>query len=64
VEQPDLRHARPAELPLARQPIGETYGTEVMFLNSREAAADKARDEHKLLFVMHISGNFEASCFT
>jgi hypothetical protein len=51
-------------LPLPKPPDGETYGTKVLFLNNREAAADKARNEHKLLFVMHISGNFEDSCFT
>jgi hypothetical protein len=50
--------------PLPKQPAGESYGTEVLFLNNREAAADLARHEHKLLFVMHISGNFEDSCFT
>lgn len=50
--------------PPPKQPVGETYGTQVLFLNNREAAADMARREHKLLFVMHISGNFEDSCFT
>jgi hypothetical protein len=64
LSQTDRRDAASTELPLPKQPIGETYGTEVMFLNNRDAAADKARSEHKLLFVMHISGNFEDSCFT
>lgn len=50
--------------PPPKPPAGETYGTQVLFLNNREAAADMARREHKLLFVMHISGNFEDSCFT
>jgi hypothetical protein len=50
--------------PMPEQPAGETYGTQVLFLNNQEAAADKARHEHKLMFVMHISGNFEDSCFT
>lgn len=45
-------------------PAGETYGTQVLFLHNREAAADRARRDRKLLFVMHISGNFEDSCFT
>lgn len=45
-------------------PVGETYGTQVLFLNNQAVAADQARREHKLLFVMHISGNFEDSCFT
>jgi hypothetical protein len=54
----------PAAAQAAPQPAGETYGTQVLFLNNREAAADMARRNHKLLFVMHISGNFEDSCFT
>jgi hypothetical protein len=58
-----LRDVSPTERP-SKPPTGETYGTHVLFLNNREAAADVARREHKLLFVMHISGNFEDSCFT
>ena len=54
----------PRPQPTPKQPPGETYGTQVLFLNNREIAADTARREHKLLFVMHISGNFEESCFT
>jgi hypothetical protein len=49
----------PASTP--KQPTGETYGTQVLFLNNRETASELARREHKLLFVMHISGNFEDS---
>jgi hypothetical protein len=45
-------------------PPGETYGTQVRFLNNPETAADLARHDRKLLFVVHISGNFEDSCFT
>ncbi len=48
----------------APSPAGETYGTQVLFLNNPAAAAETARREKKLLFVMHISGNFEESCFT
>jgi hypothetical protein len=47
-----------------QQPAGETYGTQVLFLNNQATAADMARHERKLLLVMHISGNFEDSCFT
>lgn len=54
----------PQQMPPPKQPAGETYGTQVLFHNNRETAADLARREHKLLFVMHISGNFEDSCFT
>jgi len=48
----------------AAPPAGETYGTQVLFLNNPQVAADVARRDKKLLFVMHISGNFEESCFT
>lgn len=43
---------------------GETYGTNVLFMNNPAAAAESARRDDKLLFVMHISGNFEDACFT
>jgi hypothetical protein len=45
-------------------PAGETYGTQVLFLNNPAAAAALAKHDKKLMFVMHISGNFEESCFT
>jgi hypothetical protein len=59
-------HAEPAaptgETPVP--PTGETYGTQVLFLNNPTTAAGMARHDHKLMFVMHISGNFEDACFT
>lgn len=58
-------HVPPAAVQAAPgQPVGETYGTQVLFLNNQETAAELAKRDHKLLFVMHISGNFEDSCFT
>jgi hypothetical protein len=36
----------------------------VDFLGSQAEAAREARRERKLLFVLHISGNFEDSKFT
>jgi hypothetical protein len=62
---PELRHADgsvAAKTP--PHPAGETYGTQVLFLNNPEVAAEMARRDKKLLFIMHISGNFEDSCFT
>ncbi|HEY7309972.1 MAG TPA: hypothetical protein VH643_11485 [Gemmataceae bacterium] len=56
--QPPVAAAQPAP------PAGETYGTQVLFLNNPAAAREAAQHEKKLLFVMHISGNFEDSCFT
>jgi hypothetical protein len=55
--------APPAERVPAR-PTGETYGTSVLFLSNPEQAARVAHAETKLLFVLHVSGNFEESCFT
>ncbi len=46
------------------RPAGQTYGTRVTFLASPEEAMRVARREHKLVFVLHVSGNFEESCFT
>ncbi len=57
---PQPKDATPAPPP----PAGETYGTQVLFRNNRASASETAKREHKLLFVMHISGNFEDSCFT
>jgi hypothetical protein len=54
--EPEAEAAAPAN--------GETYGTNVLFMNNPAAAAESARRDDKLLFVMHISGNFEDSCFT
>ena len=41
-----------------------TYGTQVAFVNSPIEAARKALKERKLLFVLHLSGNFEDKKFT
>jgi hypothetical protein len=58
--------AAPAPVPAAppSAPRAETYGTSVTFLDSPAEAARQARRENKLLFVLHIAGNFEESCFT
>jgi hypothetical protein len=42
----------------------ETFGTSVEFAITPSVAAGKARKEGKLLFVLHVSGDFEDSCFT
>ena len=66
-QRSEVENTSPFQLPPPsepKRPTGENYGTRVLFLNNQEAAAAMARHEHKLLFVMHISGNFEDSCFT
>jgi hypothetical protein len=42
----------------------DTYGTSVNFMRSPAAAARKAAKEDKLLFTLHVSGNFEDPKFT
>jgi hypothetical protein len=61
--EPKKEPAPPAGL-APKRPAGETYGTSVLFLSNTEQAAKVALAEAKLLFVLHVSGNFEESCFT
>ena len=42
----------------------ETYGTSISWENTPNDAARKARDEQKLVFILHVSGNFEDAAFT
>jgi hypothetical protein len=48
----------------AEQPAGEFFGTAVTFLDSPRIAAEQALKQHKLVFVLHVSGNFEDPGFT
>jgi hypothetical protein len=43
---------------------GETYGTQIDFVSSPAKASRQAIQEHKLVFVLHVSGNFEDAKFT
>jgi len=40
------------------------HGTAVEFVDSPKEAAHKAKKEEKLVFVLHVSGNFEDPRFT
>ena len=40
------------------------YGTAIEWAPTPEAAARMAREQSKLLLVLHISGNFEKNTFT
>ena len=44
--------------------VQATYGTRVTFLNNPVQASQKAAQEQKLVFAVHISGNFEDAHFT
>jgi hypothetical protein len=57
---------QPAPKPVARDE-GSTcgdYGTAVLFEESPKDAAARAKKEEKLVFVLHVSGNFEDPRFT
>lgn len=41
-----------------------SFGTRVEFFHSPSLAAREAKKEHKLVFVLHVSGNFEDPRFT
>jgi hypothetical protein len=41
-----------------------SHGTQVEFLDTPTEAAKQAKKEEKLVFVLHVSGNFEDSRFT
>ena len=40
------------------------FGTQVEFVDTPSAAAKQAKKEQKLVFVLHVSGNFEDPRFT
>jgi hypothetical protein len=41
-----------------------SFGTSVAFVDTPTAAAQQAKKEQKLVFVLHVSGNFEDPRFT
>jgi hypothetical protein len=62
--------AREPGLPATEMGPGEevthlrTYGTQVAFVDTPSEAARRALKERKLLFVLHLSGNFDDKKFT
>jgi hypothetical protein len=58
--------AGPAPPPNEPAPVCESqnYGTSVAFLGSPAEAGKQARRDGKLVFLLHISGNFEDRQFT
>jgi hypothetical protein len=45
-------------------PATENHGTQVAFLSNPGDAARHAMQKQKLLFLLHVSGNFEEAKFT
>jgi hypothetical protein len=54
-----------ADLPAEKKAsCSGNHGTSVHFVKTPQLAADKAKQEEKLVFVLHVSGNFEDPKFT
>lgn len=54
----------PAPVAAPPAPVLEKHGTQVNFVCDPVEAADIAARQKKLLFVLHLSGNFEDNQFT
>lgn len=66
VPGPTARPIKPVK-PLAPQKSGaacSAHGTRVEFFDTPSEAAKVAKKEQKLVFVLHVSGNFEDPRFT
>ncbi len=50
--------------PLTAQETCGEFGTAVQFAESVPEAAQQARQQEKLVFVLHVSGHFEQSEYT
>jgi hypothetical protein len=50
--------------PARPSPPAGTCGTAIDFVSNLAEATDRAKKEHRLLFVLHVSGNFEEPGFT
>jgi hypothetical protein len=60
-----LQPGRPAQCKKAAgRCCQETYGTAIHFLDDPVKAAREALNDQKLLFVLHVAGNFEDDKFT
>ena len=53
-----------AEKAKSKAACSGNHGTSVHFVKNPQVAADKAKEEEKLVFVLHVSGNFEDPRFT
>src|SRR5262249_46184395 len=64
VPEPKLQEVDAAQAANEEPASAGTCGTAIDFVSNLEEATARARKEHKLLFVLHVSGNFEESGFT
>jgi hypothetical protein len=64
------RPPKPSGLPAVIKKVEDSkptcgkHGTQVDFLDTPTAAARQAKKEGKLVFILHVSGNFEDPRFT
>ncbi len=66
-DRPDIPQPAPKNQAAANLKGGagcETFGTQMEFVRNPQVAAKMAREEGKLTFLLHVSGNFEDSRFT
>jgi hypothetical protein len=65
--EPVVKPVKPTPKPIAKEE-GATcsgdYGTSIEFEETPKDAAVRAKKEEKLVFVLHVSGNFEDPRFT
>jgi hypothetical protein len=54
----------PVAKPAAKETDEGCHGTAVRFLDSPSEAAKRAKKEEKLVFILHVSGNFEDPRYT
>ncbi len=51
-------------LAAAEKAGGGCHGTKIEFVDTPKEAAEQAKKEQKLVFVLHVSGNFEDPRYT
>jgi hypothetical protein len=61
---PVLALAAPAKAPAKEEGGCGSFGTSVEFVDTPKDAAALAEKQEKLVFVLHVSGNFEDPRFT
>jgi hypothetical protein len=54
----------PSAADKGEKPACSNHGTTIDFLDTPKEAAAQAKKEQKLVFVLHVSGNFEDPRFT
>jgi hypothetical protein len=64
VPQPAVKPVPPLPTPEKKTEGTCGFGTSVEFVDSPSDAAKQAKKEGKLVFVLHVSGNFEDPRFT